>query len=142
VGLASLAVAALTVAGCAETESEPLHPAAEAVDGALEARASRSTDASDYEPYFSDPAVVEALVESARVEETSTPPVPEWETPYVSEETSSSAEVVVVWIPSDEFPDWPAATVFSLTIDEDWFIVDASDVATGPIPPELLLEDE
>ncbi len=138
---ATLLAAVLATAAC--TASEPLEPAAAAaVQDALDVRASRSTDASDYAPYFADPTVAEALAESARLESTSTVPIPEWEPPYVSAETSASADVVVVWVPAAELPDWPRATVFSLEMDERWFIVDASDVTTGPIPSELVPEGD
>jgi hypothetical protein len=140
-GALLLALLATATGGCGD-DDEPAHPAAETVESVLQVRLARSTEAADYEPYFDDASVAEALAEAARSEDSDTPAIPEWEAPYLSAETSATADVVVVWVPSDELPDWPAATVFSLRVDERWFIVDAADITTGAIPPELVLEDE
>jgi len=138
--LAGVVALGVPVAGC--TSEEPAHPAAETVESVLDARAARSTDIDDYEPYFAEVTVAEALVESAGSEDPDAPAIPEWEPPYVSAEASSTADVVVVWVPTAELPDWPRATVFSLAMDERWLIVDASDVETGSVPPELVLDGE
>jgi hypothetical protein len=140
--LAGVIALCIPLAGCGSEPSDPAHPAAETVETVLEARAARSTDPDDYEPYFAEPSVAEALLESAESEDPAVPAIPDWESPYVSAETSASADVVVVWVPSDELPDWPRATVFSLEMDERWLVVDASDIETGSIPPELVQDGE
>ena len=123
-----------TLAGCgAQPEAEPgpeLHGALAAVSGALETRAGRATDAGAYEPYFADPEVARQLAESAAAEgETTASPTPRWEPPYVSEETSVGASVVVVWDVTDEWEGWPPATLFELQDDGgEWRIVDALDL--------------
>jgi len=61
--------------------------------------------------------------------------VPEWEPPYVSEETSSGADVVVVWKASDDFPDWPAINIFKTQqSDGRWVVIDALEATTAPEP--------
>jgi hypothetical protein len=138
--LAGAVTLCIPLAGC--TSDEPAHPAAETVETVLEARAARSTDLDDYAPYFAEASVAEALVESASSEDPDAPAIPGWESPYVSAEASASADVVVVWVPTAELPDWPRATVFSLEMDERWLVIDASDIVTGPVPPELVRDGQ
>ena len=68
-------------------------------------------------------------------EETGTPQVPEYEDPYLSAETSATADVAVVWKTDQAFPDWPTATVFSLVLaDGRWIVVDALESTAVPDP--------
>lgn len=128
-----LVASALVLAGCSTTPSDR-HPAVQTVVSVLELRRDAVTDAEKYRPYFADPAVADALAAS---EEATQPPVPAWEEPYVSAESSATAEVVVTWKASKDFPGWPTATVFMLDlVDAGWVITDAAD-ATGDVPVPL-----
>ena len=127
-----LASAALT--GCGSLGPAYEHPAAVAVEELLRLRADDVRDAGAYEPYFLDPAVADALVEPS-ANATGTPRVPDWERPYVSEETSATADVVVVWKPSDDFPDWPDVNIFVMSLVEDRWVVSDAEEATQAPPP-------
>ena len=83
-----------------------------------ELRQGRSTDASAYAQYFTDDEITKALVlEGSKASESTSSaasPIPGWEPPYLSAETTASADVVVVWTPDSRFEEWSKATVFSL----------------------------
>ncbi|GAB4279273.1 MAG: hypothetical protein Kow0056_12240 [Coriobacteriia bacterium] len=124
--LAAAVVAGLWAVRQVESGGGP----AQVVQSALEVRVTRSTDPADYAPFFADPEIPQRLVDSAYAEEEATSsPIPEWETPKVTEEGTSSVTVRVVWIPDEAHEGWPAATDFILEKrDERWVIVDAQDV--------------
>jgi hypothetical protein len=130
-----LALAALFAAGCTQG---PQHPAAKAVQSLLELRAARSTDSAAYAPLVADSAVATGLVEAARVSTSTASPIPDWDTPYVSAETSAGATVVVVWSPSTGHPDWPAATAFDMVrTGSGWAVADARELKADEVPKPL-----
>jgi hypothetical protein len=125
-------VLALAVAGCCA--AAPSGPAG-VVQQALELRRDRVSDAKRYDPLFADPAIGAQLAKDSETGAGS--PLPAWSAPYVSEEASATAKVVVIWSPDGEprFKDWPKATVFALQLTKGaWLIVDA-EAATGTVPP-------
>lgn len=123
------------VAGCSCTPgTADGHPAAIMIAELLRLRADDVRDAEAYAPYFLESGLATALAEDSSVE-TGTPRVPDWEPPYVSAETSTTADVVVVWKPSVDFPDWPAVNVFKTELaDGRWVVVDAEEATTAPEP--------
>jgi hypothetical protein len=125
-------VLALSVAGCcAPTPSGP----AGVVQQALELRRDRVRDAKRYDALFADSTIGAQLAKDSEAATVS--PLPAWSAPYVSEEASASAKVVVVWTATEEprYKDWPKATVFALQLTKGaWLIVDA-ETATGTVPP-------
>lgn len=129
----ALALAAVIV-GCAAPSSESDHPAIEAIQELLELRREDSRDPEAYAPFFKESSLATSVAEGSD-EETGTPQVPEWEPLYLSEETTSSASVVVRWKSDDDFPDWPAVNVFLLSLVEDrWVVVDAIEATSAPEP--------
>lgn len=124
-------VAMAILSGCA---SEPQHPAVTVIEDLLQLRRADSRNAEDYAPYFLESSLATALAEGSG-EPTGTPRVPEWEQPYLSEETTSKASVVVVWKVDPAFEEWPAVNVFSLElVDERWLVVDAIEATSAPEP--------
>lgn len=130
--LVVLALAALALlAACA---AEPAHPAVTRVADLLELRRDDVRDPASYGEYFADPELAADLAEGSG-EPTGTPQVPDFEPPYLTAETTSTADVAVVWKASDDFPDWPTATVFMLSLMEDrWVVVDALEATSAPVP--------
>jgi hypothetical protein len=125
-------VLALAVAGCCA--AAPSGPAG-VVQQALELRRDRVSDAKRYDALFADATIGAQLAKDS--ESATVSPLPTWSAPYVSEEASASAKVVVVWTAAEEprFKDWPKATVFALQMTKGaWLIVDA-ETATGTVPP-------
>jgi predicted small lipoprotein YifL len=128
------AIALFALAGCGARGPAYEHPAAVTVAELLELRSDDVRDVEAYTPYFLDPAVATALAEPSDVA-TGTPRVPGWEPPYVSEEASTTASVVVVWKPSEAFPGWPAANIFRMSlVDDRWVITDAEETSSAPAP--------
>ena len=128
-----LAVSAL-LAACSSAEAPPPHPAATVVTELLELRRDDVRDADAYAPYFEDVAMAEALASASTVP-TGTPRVPPYEAPYLSAESSSTAEVVVVWEPDGEFLEWVPVTIFHTRLAEGrWRVVDAVESTTAPEP--------
>ena len=127
--------ALMILVGCGESDTEDstesdIHPAVAVVTDALEARMSRSTDPADYEPLFTDPDVAQQIADSAASEDPETQPIPDWEPPYISEETSAGVEVVVVWVREGDFEDWSPATLMQvLPVDDEWRIGDAFELS-------------
>ena len=128
-------LAAYAVTACAGARPSPgVHPAVLAVESLLELRRDDVRDAEAYAMYLADPAVASALAEPSEVP-TGTPRVPEWETPYVSEEGSGTASVVVVWKPDAMFEEWPAVNVFlTEVVDGRWVVTDALEATSTPVP--------
>lgn len=128
-----LALAA-TAAGCAAASSESDHPAVEAIQQLLELRRQDDRDPEAYAPFFMESSLATAVADGSG-EETGTPQVPEWEPLYLSEETTTSASVVVRWKPDADFEDWPSVNVFLLSLVEDrWVVVDAIEATAAPEP--------
>lgn len=133
ISLVVLGIALGALVGCS-APGEVRHPAIEAVADLLELRRDDVRDAAAYEEYFENPELAATLAESGD-EETGTPQVPEYEDPYLSAETSATADVAVVWKTDQAFPDWPTATVFSLVLaDGRWIVVDALESTAVPDP--------
>jgi len=125
----TLALALL--AGCAV---DAVHPAVTAITDLLELRRDDVRDPEAYEPYFTTTELAAELA-SGSDEPTGTPQVPEHESLYLTAETTSTADVAVVWKAGDDFPDWPVATVFVLSqTDGRWVVVDALEATSAPEP--------
>jgi hypothetical protein len=104
-----------------------LEPPAQAVQQLLELRSVNATDRAEYLRYVESTSVAAALAADSIARKNNSP-VPEWETPQVTESGTSTAEVKVIWKPSEQFKDWPASTMFGLTKgDAGWRVVDAVD---------------
>lgn len=135
--VALLAVAALVTA-CSGGEGPLPHPAVTSVTELLELRRTDVRDVDAYAPYFEDAALANALAAPSG-EPTGTPRVPAYRPPYLSAESTSTAEVAVVWESDDEFPDWAPVTLFMTRLtDGAWLIVDA--IETTAVPEPLLPE--
>lgn len=133
-----LALSTLIASGGCVGGSKALEPPAQAIQSLLELRAERSTDASAYAEFLSEPEVAVELARIAAEETPGVEPIPDWDTPYVSAESSSAADVVVVWrAASEDWPDWPVATIFKMQlVDDRWVARDAETVeGTAPPPP-------
>jgi hypothetical protein len=134
-------VLAAVTAGCAQAPApEATEPSARAVQKLLELRMTRSKDPKAYALFFKSDAIPKSLAEASSKETTATrPPIPQWETPYVSRLASATADVVVVWKTDAAFPGHSVATVFGLEHYQNrWVVIDAKDVADkAKIPPPL-----
>lgn len=127
-------VLTLGVVSCTSTDPAVDHPAAIAVDELLELRRDDVRDPREYVPYFLESSLATALAEGSD-EPTGTPRVPRWEPPYVSEETSTTASVVVVWKVDDDFEGWPAINIFLMSLEgERWVVTDAVEATSAPTP--------
>lgn len=127
-----LVVVLLVLASC--TAGLATHPAVTAVSELLELRRSDVRDAAAYEPYLSDPALAEALAAPSD-EPTGTPRVPPYRALYLSAESTSTADVAVVWEADEAFPDWTPVTVFSTELtDGHWIVTDAIEATAAPEP--------
>jgi hypothetical protein len=127
-------IVVLAVALTSRRAPAPSGPAG-VVQQALDLRRDRVGDAKRYDPLFADKTIGAQLAKDS--EAATVAPIPAWSPPYISEEASASAKVVVVWTASEEprFKDWPKATVFALEFQKNaWLIVDA-ETATGTVPP-------
>lgn len=125
------AMLALALAACA---APAVHPAVTRVSELLALRRDDVRDPAAYEAYFVDAGIGAALAGGSG-EPTGTPQVPEYDSPYLAAETTSTADVAVVWRASDDFPDWPAVTVFILSFDAgEWLVIDALEATSAPEP--------
>jgi len=123
----------LLASGCS---ASTLSPPERAVHDLLQLRAERSTDASAYAELLLNPAIAAELAAAAAEEAEDSRPLPEWEEPYTSVESSVGADVVVVWRNLEEWPEWPAATKFATQeVDGKWVTVDAEPLQEASIPP-------
>lgn len=133
---------AMVLLGCAASDmgAATAHPAATTLVGLLDLRAEGSRDASAYADYFEDPALATALAESTAA--TGAAAVPAWEPPYVSAVGTDTVDVIVRWVASDDFPDWPDATAFIMReVGNRWLVIDAvepADPLPGPVASENL----
>lgn len=134
----SLIVVLLTlcapVIGCAGGEGPLPHQAVTTVTELLELRRDDIRDADAYASYFEDAAMADALAGASDVP-TGTPRVPPYRAPYLSAESTSTAEVAVVWEEDAEFPDWAPVTVFRTRLtDGVWRVIDAVETTAAPEP--------
>ena len=105
-----------------------LDPPAQAVQSLLELRSANSTDTKAYERYVESTSVASALAEDSAGRKSGTSPIPPWQRPRVSKETTSGTEVVVTWRASDKFKGWPTSTTFMVRLrDGRWVVVDAEE---------------
>lgn len=133
-----IAAGLVLLLGCA---SPAAHPAITRISDLLELRRDDVRDPAAYEEYFADPDLAAELASGSK-EPTGTPQVPDYEPPYLTAETTSTADVAVVWKASDEFTGWPAVTVFILSLDDGrWLVVDALDATSAPEPFEPAATD-
>lgn len=131
-----LACALLLAAACSSPVAADDHPAIIAVRELLELRRADVRDPAAYTPYLLESSVATAIAESSTAP-TGTPRVPEWEAPYLSAETSTTADVAVVWSQDDDFPDWSPVTLFLVVLDEGrWAVADAIETTSVPSPLE------
>jgi hypothetical protein len=141
IALAAALVVAL--AGCAaapQQAQDAKDPPSRAIQKLLELRLARSKDASAYGLFFKTDPIPKSLAAAASKEATATkPPIPSWQTPYVSRLTTSAADVVVVWNADTGFGGHSPATVFGVEFwHKRWVVVDAKDITDkAKIPPAL-----
>ena len=125
------------LAGCAQLGiSDELAPPEAAVDSLLQLRVERSADASAYAEYVSEPMA--ATLAAADAADTAGALIPEWKTPFMSVDGTTTADVVVVWVDPESFDqDWPAATVFKMELVGDkWLAMDAESIIDKGFVPE------
>ncbi len=132
--ITAFVVALLAAAGCAASTATK-HPAAQTIQRLLELREDDVRDAAAYADYFEESALATAVAEGS-LEATGTRQVPRWKRPYVSEETTDGASVVVIWKATAGFDDWPFAHIYSLRLldSERWVVVDAVETTSPPDP--------
>lgn len=129
--LIALALALVLLAACA---APAVHPAVTRIADLLELRRDDVRDPAAYEGFFADPTLASAIAQGSG-EPTGTPQVPEYEPPYLTAETTSTADVAVVWKQSDSFRGWPVATVFILSLaGDEWVVTDALEATSAPEP--------
>ena len=135
----ALALVLGSIAGCSRLTPAERHPAAKNIQQLLELRREKVDDPARYGRYFAESEVATSLADSAREATEGQRLVPEWQRPYVSDEGTSTAEVVVRWR-RDEGPEgFPAATVFKMRLEDgEWRAVDASEVASDTAIPAPL----
>lgn len=132
--LAALFALALLLAACSGGGGPLPHPAVTAVSELLELRRADVRDPAAYEPYVGDPELAAALADGS-IEPTGTPRVPPYRPPYLSAESTSTADVAVVWEPDDAFPGWTPVAVFSTVLEDgQWVVVDALETTVAPEP--------
>lgn len=121
-----LAVAVIAVTGCSAGSNDDA-PAV-TVQRLLELRASNSTDTAAYLRHVEETSVAEAIVEDAAQRSEGESATPEWKRPRVEKRSGSTAEVVVEWVPSGDFKDWPKSTTFIVKrVDGGWRVIDATE---------------
>lgn len=132
--IATLLAVSAALTACSGGGGPLPHPAVTAVSELLELRRDDVREVDAYAKYFEDASLPEALAAPSDVP-TGTPRVPPYQTPYLAAESTSTAEVAVVWEPDDAFADWPSVTVFRARIsDGAWRIVDAVETTAAPEP--------
>lgn len=138
-----VAGAVLLVAGVATAYfllPKRMTPPVRTVDRLLTVRSELATDPATYEPLVGETSTAEALAQAAGVEAPEKlSPIPRWNRPYVSGQSSREATVVVVWKQDREHEPWPKATLFMLKRDPEamfgWRVGDARTIGeTGTVP--------
>jgi len=130
----AMLAAALFVTACSGSGGPQPHPAVTAVSELLELRRADVRDPAAYEPYVGNPELAAALADGS-IEPTGTPRVPPYRPPYLSAESTSTADVAVVWEPDDAFPGWTPVAVFSTVLEDGrWVVVDALETTAAPEP--------
>lgn len=137
--LCALVCSCMLLAACAAPAPDPTRDPVSSVEALLGLRYDRSTDASAYARLLVDPELAKSLANASREESSSTPPTPRWEQPYLSGETTSTAEVVVLWKTSKDLPGYPTASVFMMQkVDGAWKAKDARSIeGTQGVPPAM-----
>lgn len=129
-----LALATLAVVLLAACAAPAVHPAVTCVSGLLELRRADVRDPAAYEMYVGDSELAAALA-GGSTEPTGTPRVPPYRDPYLSAESTSTADVAVVWESDAAFDGWAAVTVFSTALEDGrWVVVDALETTAAPEP--------
>jgi hypothetical protein len=136
ISAAVLLACVMLAAACSSPVAADEHPAVAAVQALLELRRADVRDPAAYAPHLLESSVATALAEGSS-DPTGTPRIPEWEPPYLSAETSTTADVAVVWSQDDDFPDWGSVTLFLVVLDEGrWAVADAIETTSAPAPLE------
>lgn len=131
---AAAALFALVLSGCAGLGPQPAEEPQDAVTRLLEARSEGVSDAKVYRLYVMGDEVASALA-SDSAQRRGEKPTPGWSEPRVFNETTSTADVKVVWERSKEHTGWAEATVFKVILDSGfWVVTDAADVAADFVP--------
>ena len=134
IALAAIVLALALLTACSGSGGPLPHPAVTAVSELLERRRADARDPAAYEPYVGDPELAAALA-GGSTEPTGTPRVPPYRNPYLSAESTSTADVAVVWEPDAAFDGWAAVTVFSTALEDGrWVVVDALETTAAPEP--------
>ena len=132
--IATLLAVSIALTACSGGEGPLPHPAVTAVSELLELRRDDVREVDAYAPYFEDTELAEALAAPSELA-TGTPRVPPFRAPYLSAESTSTADVAVVWELDEQFADWTPVTVFSTRlVDGAWRIVDAVETTVTPEP--------
>lgn len=130
VGCLTLAFA-VSAGACAGTRKPE-----DAVQKILELRSRNCTSTADYAPYVST-ELAGTFAEDSAMRDPESSPVPRWKAPKVSAETTSGVEVEVEWLPAENYPGWPASTIFILEkFSGRWMLVDARDGTPAPASAE------
>lgn len=121
-----LVTAVLLLGGCAPKLQDAEKPGpVSAVEGLLELRSNAATDPARYKAYLMSQQVADSIAAEASRTESRTP-FPAWRSPELIDETTSTADVRVEWVRSDEVTAWPSYTTFRLFNDKGaWRVIDA-----------------
>lgn len=131
---AAAALFALVLSGCSGLGPQPAKEPQDAVTRLLEVRSEGVADAKVYRLYVMDDDVASALA-SDSAQRKGGDPTPPWGEPKVFNETTSTADVKVVWERSKEHTGWAEATVFKVVLDSGfWVVTDAADVDADFVP--------
>lgn len=115
---------AISLAGCKTTLKQGSPEAA--VQSLLELRSELTTDSAKYAALVATP-MAEALASDSASRTSENAPIPQWNTPKRTEETTAAAKVSVTWKSDAKFANWAKVTVFSLeNIGGRWVVVDAN----------------
>lgn len=126
--VAVAAIAVIAVPVIRTIRAGKLTPAEQTVQSVLELRSKNATDAALYEGYVESTSVAAALAEDSIARKAGESPIPKWDRPRVSKETSAATEVLVKWRPSSTFKDWPESTVFLVALRKGrWVLIDAEE---------------
>jgi hypothetical protein len=116
------------LSGCAARHAA-LDPPAESVHQLLTLRSRNSTDVAAYRSHVATD-LAEKFARDSAARDPRVSPIPQWSPPEIVRETTVSADVKVVWKPSEKYKGWPGATMLKLRLDEGlWRVVDAIDTS-------------